>query len=193
MPNNQTIPAELAEIIDIHKALFKGFTMMADDGAADGANPPASEGADTANPPAAEPGEDEPLKEPGLKALQAERDARAKAESDLAELRKQIEDANKTAEQKAADALKAAEATAAQNAAKALRYEVAAEKGLDLKLASRLTGTTKAEMEADADALKELVGAAIKPAAPRPDPSAGQSGDPKPKSLAEAIGQHYTS
>lgn len=67
---------------------------------------------------------------------------------------------------------------------------MAAERGLDLKLAGRLSGSTKEELEADADALKALIG--TKPNDPKPDPSAGHSGDPKPKTLAEAISQHYT-
>lgn len=110
------------------------------------------------------------LGEPGLKALQAERDARADAEKALADLTKEIEDGKKSAEQKAAEALAAAQRDAADAALKALRYEAAATKGIDLKLASRLTGTTKAELEADADVLKSLIGTG---ATPRPDPSQG--------------------
>lgn len=105
-----------------------------------------------------EPVEQEaPLGEGGVKALQRERDARAAADKALADLRKEIEDGKKTAEQKAADDLAAEKRTSQENAAKALRYEVAAEKGLDLKFASRLTGSTKEELEADADALMALI------------------------------------
>ena len=116
-------------------------------------------------------GGDEPLGAPGLKALQDERDARATAEKALADLRKEIEDGKKTAEQKAADDLAAAQREAADAGLRALRYEVAAEKGLDLKLAGRLAGATKAELEADADALKALIPAG--PTGPRPDRSQG--------------------
>ena len=109
--------------------------------------------------------EDEPLREPGKRALEAERAAREKAERDLAALQQQIEDSKKTAEQKAADDLEAARKEAAENAAKALRYEVAAAKGLDLALASRLTGATREELEADADVLKGLIPTVTDPAA----------------------------
>ncbi|GAA2237659.1 hypothetical protein GCM10010401_07320 [Rarobacter faecitabidus] len=121
--------------------------------------------------PAAKPEGEKPLGEPGLKALQAERERASKAEKEAADLRKQIEDAGKTAEQKAADALKAAQDSAAASSLKALQYEVAAEKGIDLKLASRLVGSTKEELESDADNLKTLVGA--RPTGPKPDPSQG--------------------
>lgn len=110
--------------------------------------------------------EDEALGEGGKKALVAEREARETAERELAALRKQVEDSKKTAEQKAADDLEAARKEAAENAARALRYEVAADKGLDLKLAARLTGTTREELEADADVLKGLI-----PTAPEPTPA----------------------
>lgn len=120
----------------------------------------------------AKPSEDDTLGEKGLKALKAERDARAKAEADLAALRKEIADSKLTAEQKAAADLAEAQKTAQENAAKALRYEVAASKGLDLSLAPRLVGATKADLEADADALKESIGKAGT-GTPRPDPSAG--------------------
>ena len=123
----------------------------------------------SATPPAAT---DEPLGEPGLKALQAERDARSKAEAEAAALRKQIEDATKTAEQKMADDLKSAQDLASTNAVRAMRYEVAAEKGLDLKLATRLAGSTKEELEADADVLKALIPAVASPPPPRPPPPA---------------------
>ena len=122
--------------------------------------PPAQPTPPTPAPPAVEPTatpEGAPLGDAGLKALQAERTRAAKAESDLKALQQQIEDSQKTAEQKAADAITAATATAAQAESRALRYEVAAAKGLDLALAARLTGSTKEELEADADTLMALI------------------------------------
>lgn len=121
--------------------------------------------------------EDEPLGEKGLKALAAEREAREAAEKREAALLKQIEDSKKTAEQKAADDLEAARKEATENAAKALRYEVAADKGLDLALASRLTGATREELEADADVLKGLIPTSEPPAAPgaQPVPTIGKT------------------
>ncbi|AEI11824.1 hypothetical protein [Cellulomonas gilvus] len=117
---------------------------------------------------------DEPLGEPGKKALVAEREARAKAEADLAQLRKEIEDSKKSAEQRAADDLAQAQRDAAAADLRALRYEVAAAKGLDLQLAPRLTGATKAELEADAEALKALIPTTAP--TPKPDPSQGGGG-----------------
>lgn len=52
-----------------------------------------------------------------------------------------------------------ADARVAGAEAKALRLEVALEKGLPLTLASRLQGTTKDELTADADALVKMTGA----------------------------------
>lgn len=126
------------------------------------APPPAS-----STPPATGDQGDQ-LGEGGKKAIQAERDARAKAEADLKALRQEIEDSKKTAEQKAADAIQAAQATANDATSKALRYEVAAAKGLDLSLAARLTGSTKEELEADADALMALIPKAPDAALPAP-------------------------
>jgi len=51
----------------------------------------------------------------------------------------------------AQDALAAAQADADKAKGLALRYEVAAAKGLDSKFASRLAGSTREEIEADAD------------------------------------------
>jgi len=78
--------------------------------------------------------------------------------SPLAERLAEIEESSKTAEQKAAERAAALEesdrekgATISGLESKLLRYEVAAAKGLDLKAALRLQGSTKEELEADAD------------------------------------------
>lgn len=118
--------------------------------------PPAATPPATPAVPATPPAE-EVLGEGGMKALQAERARAAKAEADLKAYRQEIEDSQKTAEQKAAEALAAAQSTSDANAAKALRYEVAADKGIDLALAPRLTGSTREELEADADKLMTLI------------------------------------
>jgi hypothetical protein len=61
-----------------------------------------------------------------------------------------------------------------------LRAEVAAERGLPPALAARLQGTTRDELEADADALKALIPATTgnggAPGTPAPDPSQGARG-----------------
>lgn len=120
---------------------------------------------------------DQPLGETGLRALQAERDARAAAERAAAELAarvKSFEDANKSAEERAAEQLAEAQRTAVENANKALRYEVAAEAGLPLTAAGRLQGSTREELLADAASLKALIGSAQSaPGTPKPDPRQG--------------------
>lgn len=143
----------------------------------------------TVPPATPDPSADEPLREPGKKALDAERTARQKAENDLAALRKEVEDSKKTAEQKAADDLKAAQAEAAANAAKALSYEVAAETDLPLALAPRLRGTTREELLADAEALKALMPTAdATPATtPRPAPDPGQGPRPQTQKTQEDL------
>lgn len=129
---------------------------------------------DGATPPVDPPVDDAALGDAGKRALTAEREARRAAEAETAALRKQIEDATKTAEQRAADDLRAAQAEAAANGARALRYEVAAETGLPLALASRLTGSTREELAADAETLKTLIPVgATPPRTPAPDPSQG--------------------
>lgn len=140
----------------------------------------------------AEATDDEPLREAGKKALERERAAREAAEKALADLRREIEDSKKSAEQKAAEALAEAQRVAEENAARALRYEVAAEKGLPLDLATRLTGGTKDELLADADKLMAFVQAPV--AKPQPVPGEGRStalplnGDGIESALKNALG-----
>ena len=179
-------PASIAALLEFHREMFGGWRMEE----TGDATPPASDQTPAGQPAStpAQPDADEPLREPGLKALQSERARAEKAEAALAALTKQVEDSKKSAEQKTADDLAAARAEATANAAKALRYEVAAAKGLDLKFALRLTGSTKAELEADADAFKALIGQ--QQGTPRPDPAqgggAGKKDDPRDVGHAEA-------
>jgi hypothetical protein len=112
-------------------------------------------------------GQDDKLGEGGLKALQAERDARKAAEklaTEQAARIKELEDAGKSEDQKRTERLDALEksdlekaSTIASKDALLLRYEIAAEKGIDLKAAARLQGTTREEIAADADEFKKLL------------------------------------
>lgn len=104
----------------------------------------------------------------------------------------------------------AQEARAAAAEIRALRAEVAQEKGLPAKLAARLNGATKEELAADADELLSLIPAGEKPAdgtpsatpdepqkpkAPAPDPSQGAKGAKpaaRPTSLFDAISKANT-
>lgn len=115
--------------------------------------PPAQASEEPTQPPAADPAQGTDWKAEARKWEQ-----RAKENSEaLKTHQQQLEDSKKSAEQRSAEALTKAEAAAQEAATKALRYEVAAEKGIDLAFASRLTGSTKEELEADADALMALI------------------------------------
>lgn len=145
--------------------------------------PPAGE-----PPPAKEDG-DKALGDAGKKALETEREARRAAEKELAKYRK--------AEQEKADADKgeaekraAAEARAEAAELRALRLEVAAEKGLTPAQAKRLVGASREELEKDADEILVDFPATKQPAAPKPDPSQGPRGGApaaRPTSLGQAV------
>lgn len=126
----------------------------------------------------------------GLKALEAERAANKASKKQIAELQaklKEYEDANKTEAEKTAERLTALEKDNAASRSRAERLEVALDKGLPKALAARLQGSTREELEADADELLKLVGEQ-KPASPKPDPSQGHGGaGAKPTSMEEAI------
>jgi hypothetical protein len=57
-------------------------------------------------------------------------------------------------------------------------------------LAERLQGSTREELESDADSLLKLVSVQNNTNV-KPDPSQGKGGDPKPHSLSEAISAYY--
>ena len=86
------------------------------------------------------------------------------------------------------------EEQAAQLAARDLdlmRRDVAAEKNLPPALARRLYGTTREELEQDADALVALLPDPQAPRTPKPDLSAGSTGDSgKPSSVADAMARY---
>ncbi len=134
------------------------------------------------------------LGDPGKKALDAMKAQRKAALDELkaahAKL-KEYEDRDKTEAQRTAERLAAAEQTAADATARLLRLEVGAEKGLTPAQARRLVGTTREELEADADELLASFPATqARPPTPKPDPSQGPKapGAPKrPTSLHEAV------
>lgn len=67
----------------------------------------------------------------------------------------EIEESQRSAEERATAALQAAETRAAEAESRALRLEVASEKGLTPAQARRLVGSTREELESDADELLE--------------------------------------
>jgi hypothetical protein len=103
----------------------------------------------------------EELGDGGKRALEAERKARRTAEKLAKELQDKVkaaEDAEKTELERlqgqVAELTKSAEAATAQ----ATRFEVAAAKGLSLAQARRLVGSTKEELESDADEMRAELG-----------------------------------
>ncbi len=141
------------------------------------------------------------LGDPGKAAIQRERAAAARAQTDLATAQaavRRYEDEKKTDSQRAADALAEAQRAATESAARAGRLEAAARAGLDLSLAPRLVGTTPEELDADARALAAMVTAPPAQAAPvpgptpRPDLSVGAPPAGKASSLGDAIAAHYS-
>lgn len=114
------------------------------------------------------------LGEGGAKALAAERRAAKQAQRQLAETQQrlqQLEDANKSELQRAVERAEAAEGRAVEAELRGLRVEVAGSKGLPTGMATRLKGSTKEELEADAEELAAL----LKPAGgSRRDPDQGR-------------------
>ena len=108
------------------------------------------------------------LGDAGKKALDAERREKRAAEKRAADLEarlKEFEDRDKTETTRAIERAEAAEKAAAAAEARALRLEVASEKGLTPAQAKRLVGETREELEADANELLET----FKPAASTDD------------------------
>lgn len=110
------------------------------------------------------------LGDAGKKALEAERREKRAAEKRASELEaklKEFEDREKTESTRAIERAEAAEKAAAAAEARALRLEIASEKGLTAAQAKRLVGESREELEADADELLET----FKPASTDDDSS----------------------
>jgi hypothetical protein len=103
----------------------------------------------------------EDLGDKGKLAIQREREARkaaekrAKENEDAARRLAELEDANRSEVDKATTRAQEAEARVAQLEVEALRRDVGADKGLTAAQAKRLIGSTREELEADADELIE--------------------------------------
>lgn len=91
------------------------------------------------------------------KALARKHEANAKANAAAAKELAELKEADKTEVQKAADKAADAEKRAQDAETRALRLEVAVEKGLTPSQAKRLVGTTREEFEADADDFLESI------------------------------------
>lgn len=155
------------------------WPVMGGDGTTDPppADPPTPP-APPADPPAG--GDDGDLGDAGKKALATERAARKAAEAELAKYRKAEQD-RADADKSETERRAAAEERAAAAELRAMRIEVATEKGLTPAQAKRLVGTTREELEADADDLlatfpTKAAGTGTVP----PDPSQGPRGTQPP-------------
>ncbi|MFI1799790.1 hypothetical protein ACH427_20890 [Streptomyces sp. NPDC020379] len=145
--------------------------------------PPAA--AETADPQerSAQPWEDPAAARTEIERLTAELAARAAKVAELepaaAELH-QMREVGKSDSQRLAERAEAAERLADQARAELVRAQVAHAKGLTPGQAARLIGTTREELEADADAfLSDLTPVAdANPGRPlmQPDPTQGSSG-----------------
>lgn len=102
---------------------------------------------------------------------------RAKAAEPAAKKLSEIEEANKSELEKAQAALAAAEKRAQETELASLRASVALEKGLTPTQAKRLIGSTREELEADADELLEDIKNTKPAAAPSTD-GQGKTGEP---------------
>lgn len=126
---------------------------------------------------------DESLGDNGKKALEAERrNARqaAKERDALAARLQEFEDRDKSEAQKLIERAEAAEKRYAETESRAMRLEVAHEKGLTPGQAKRLVGATREELEADADEI--LRDFPMKPGRPAGNVDQGARSTSKPES-----------
>lgn len=131
---------------------------------------------------------DQPLGEGGIKALAAERDARAVAERQAAALQKQLDEinaANLSDLERAQKEAKDAQAIADKATADALRYRIAAKNSISDEDAELfLTGSDEETLTRQAARLVERT-----PTSPRPDPSQGSKGAAASGSTADQFAQ----
>jgi hypothetical protein len=122
--------------------------------------------------------------------------AKARENEDAAKRLKDLEDSDKTELQKATDAANAATKRADEAESRALRLEIAHEKGLTPAQAKRLVGGTREELEADADELVETFAPPAPDKTPsrskptealRPGASADKEPEPSGKEIAEEV------
>jgi hypothetical protein len=135
--------------------------------------------------PKPDPKPDPELGDAGKKALEAERAARRDADKQLRAVQeelKKLQDKDKSETDRLRDEVEQLKAQSAEGAAKALRAEVALSKGLSAAHAKRLVGTTREELEADADEILEAFpspgGGATPPPGKRPVPDLKGGTDP---------------
>lgn len=203
-----TAPGGIDQLIEFHRASFGDAQMNANAGQSGGSGGDGGDsgGGDSGSAGGSDDGDDGQDGgasgdgrdgDKGLKsALDAERSASKKAKADLAAANnriKELEDANKSEEQRQQEAQEQQKAelgtTKARLADAELRlekYEVAAAKGLDLKAAKRLQGSSREEIEKDAEDWIALWGTGGgRQEQRRDDPGQGPRGGAKESSYAQ--------
>lgn len=124
-------------------------------------------------------------KETDWKAEARKWEARAKAaksDTDAAAKWREYEASLKPVQERLAEELAAEKARAESAAAALLRYEIAAEKNISGDATKLLKGSTREELEAEADLLLSLLANQSKPKTPMPDENQG-------KPAAQTVGQ----
>lgn len=200
-------PAELMAIINTRRATIPvGLTMMADEPA------PEAPAADTPSPdpaPAPDDGfKSEESKRAVLADLHKEREERKALQQQITEmqqslsvveqLRKALTTPDAPAPENPADlAAQIAEMKAQLEQATQAQTRTSLAEGIADEIGITAMGDIKLiAAQQDEGAMRALAarlkGATPGPITPKPDPSAGRSGDPKPANLAEAISQHYS-
>lgn len=111
-----------------------------------------------------------------------EQEKRAKANADAATKLAEFEESQKTETQRLTDQLAAEKAQRETVEKQAMRYRVAASKGVSADLVDRLQGDTEEELSADADKLLELVGTKN---GPRVSREGAQNSGPKADEMRE--------
>lgn len=114
----------------------------------------------------------------------------------LAVKARELEQAQKTAEQRLAERVETAERLARENKLALARYRVAVAKGVPAELVDRLRGDSEEELATDADALLALLAPTAPTTAPGPRPDMSQgarneaalNGDPLLTDLKRKLG-----
>lgn len=134
---------------------------------------------------------EQPLGESGIKALQAEREARKAAEKaaqDAQAKLDEIEKQNLTDLERARKEAQDARAQLAEANRVNLINKVALAKGVPSDLVGLLSGDTEEAVSEKADLLMSHIGGST-PRTPAPDPTQGSGGNPHPASNADAFAQ----
>lgn len=176
--SKSTIPAELAEVIALHRELFAGFEMMADTEGTDGAAQPDSEPVGDGKEPEADATD--------WKSEARKWEDRAKANKAAADELAQLKDSQKTEEQKRDEEFQQLrselESYKTREQIAAWAKEVADAEKVPAEL---LRGSTREELEAHAKQLKPLITAA--PPKAEPVPGIGQVPEARNMPLKDQI------